>query len=241
MRVFPDVRFCIQGADGYMDFANYLTDLAYDDRLEYETIYPVTDEDDDQYPRVFFGRRRASLNVRGLIYDSGAPEELEDASGTGLFAIMDSGIAALGPVGYVELDNTSRIDQNGVILLAGEIPAQRDPVLPAWGYGELLPQRFNNNNAHNTAGYFQAPKGAVGVINVVKRGGLTAIELRYTISGTTYRLAADIDSGRVNPQLKIGMLTNSGRAIPSRSAGTWRINLTGSQTGMEIYVGVLTR
>ena len=239
MSVFANINFCIQQGDDYMNFANFLTDLGYEDRSTYEAVYVVTDDDDDQYPRIFFGRREASLDVRGLIYDSGVPETFEDASGTGLFAIMDPELAVLGPVGFIELDNTSRIDQNGVILLSGQIPAQRDSLLTVWGYGDLLPQRFNNNNAHSSAGYFKAPVGAIGVINVVKRGGLTALELRYTISSTTYRLAADIDSSRVNPQLKVGRLMNGANAIPSESNGTWRINLTGSQTGMEIYVGVI--
>ena len=168
---------------------------------------------------------------------------MEDASGTGIFAIMNPELNDVGPVGYIELANTSRIDQNGVILLSGQIPGQRQAPLTAWGYGDLFPARYNeNDNARAVYFDFTYPRvrgGQIGVINVVKPGGLTSLELRVTVSGTTYRLAADLDSGQVIAQLKVGLLLSGNNRTPKTNTAVWRINLTGDQTGMEIYVGVV--
>ena len=239
MSVFSDLRFAMQDGADYIDLSDNLTEIA--PRVTPSPILTDT-MDDSPFPRVDFGNQRAELNIGGLIYDPVDPAKdfsLMTSGDEVLFALLNTVDDLVGPVGYVKLDDPQLITQIGVIRGSGVSPAQRKDGAERWRYGRFLPVVYNSNRPSTLSGYFEAPAGAWILLNVVSRGGLTALEVTYTISGTTYRLIADLVAGEVAPQLKLGQLLDGTTPIPSKVAGTWRVSRSGSASGAKVYIGVL--
>ena len=234
MSVMADLDISMQ-AGNYLSLTPHLVGIEAYETSQAELVYTV----DSEWPSVFFYRTSGVFNVSGLIYGPGIPVTFKAATGSALFALIDKNLRCFGPAGYVALNDKNLISPNNVIQVAGQAAGTQAHGVARWRYGDLLPAAYNSNKAHSDTGYFRAPAGAWCLINVVKRGSVTALEVRYTISGTTYRLAADVVSSEVNPQLKLGQLVDgSGDAIAAESDGVWRINVTGSTSDSEIYIGI---
>lgn len=234
MSVLSDVEVCVDAGE-FLHLTPHLIGMTNQHSSQFEQVYAY----DAEWPRIFFHRKSASLNITGLIYEAGAPVSFKAASGDALFAVVDKDLDIFGPAGYVALNDRNLIAPNGVIQLAGNLPGQPVGELNDWIYGDLLPAQYNANRATTVAGFFQAPADGWCMINVIEAGAVTALEVKYTRLGTDYTLSADVESGAVSPQLKIGKLVDSGgNGIPSLGAGQWRISVTGDSANAEIYVGI---
>ena len=239
MSVFADVRFVMQDGDDYIDFGPNLTTL----QTRIITTPIQTDVKGSEFPRVSFSHQRGELTVGGLLYDpyqAAKDFALMTSGGDILFALWNEEDDLVGPVGYVKLNDPQIVTPIGVIRVSNVSPGQRNVLAEKWSYGRFLPVVYNANRLSSNSDYFEAPEGARIVLNVVDAGSMTALEVSYTIGGTAYSIAANLDSGAVVPQLKLArMVTSADVAIPSQAAGTWRISATGSTSDAEIYVGVL--
>lgn len=234
MSVFADLEFAID-AGSYLYLTDHIIGATYPNSAQFEAIYAWGDE----WPRHYLIRTTGVLSISGLIYELGTPKTFKSASGEALFAVVDKELDIFGPCGYVRLNDRNLVTPNGVIQVAGTAPGTQINGLENWLYGDLLPAQYNANRPSTHADWDQAPAGAWCMIHVVKRGSVTALEVKYTRSGNDYTLSADTMAGQVDPQLKLGQLVDgSGDAIPDTGPGTWRISVTGSTSDAEIYIGV---
>lgn len=212
-----------------------LVNMQTPEQSQYEEVHVFNSE----WPKIFFHRHTGTLNIIGLLYGAGVPSTFKAATGDALFAVVDTALDHFGPAGYVALNDSNLIQPSGVVQVAGSSPGSQVNGVDRWKYGDLLPAVYNGDRASSVSGYFQAPAGAWCMINVAKRGSLTALEVRYTIGATRYSLAADVTMSEVQPQLKLAQLMDSGNnAIPAQAAGTWHIASTGSHANSEVYIGI---
>jgi len=237
MSVFADNIFSLQAGEDFINLTPAITGISFTDRQEFARIELIKEDDDENYPANFPTNFQGDLNITGLLYNS-VGDDFVSASRSADFIRFNKELGFAYPICRISLQDRNVINSNGVLQVAGNSLGNRADGLTTWRYGRRLPTQFNANRASSGEDWGRPATGAWIAILVIKRGSMSALQVRYTISSTQYSLNADVESNAVVPQLKIGQLKN-GNNLPAVAAGTWRLNATGSTSGSEVYVFVL--
>ena len=243
-----DCSFAMQIGDDYVNPTRHLASVSPSMMAQISEFKQVG----QGYPDYVITGYEGSLDVSGLLLgDDGNAKKLilqhHDGQNrnTAFFSIMHLGDAnMLGPCGYILLSDTNIADSDGVFALNDKSKAVPKTGFEKWRYGTVIPGTRNANRAVGTTGYPDPIAEMWAVINIVKPGDLTRFEIQYKKDSATFKLAADLDSGRVIAQLKTGQLLNGTAKIATAdlSGGTrsWRISTTPpTPTGAEYYVGLI--
>ena len=201
---------------------------------------------------------KAELSLSGILADDEAAQITKD------FGMNDNRLARfmisypkhnfMGPVGWININESSTPTQSGVIVIDSAAMATRKPGFERWRYGRLsgknptVPATRKNSPVASTI--FTNPLvGQAAVLYVVKAGGLTLLELEYRHSSYSYEIGTKRKGGLVIAGLYIAQLIGippSSQTIPDDrlTGGQWRINRAGSVTrsghdDAEYYIGMI--
>lgn len=180
------------------------------------------------------------LNVNfqtgGIIYDVDDSDILRSEGNDFIFMVASPENGFMGPIGQARSADGVFVTDNGIVTIQGSGDGVHNEFLQRPKYGKLLPSQWNTDRASSVAGYGNPRAGQQVVIALVKRGTVSSIEVRYTISNRpySYRKTGISDEG-----IWIGQLKNSSNNLVPGQAGNWRVNVTGGS--FTLYIGLINR
>jgi len=198
----------------------------------------------EEFPLLVVTGYSGGLEVSGLMADTGREVYRQDSEGNSLalFCILHKRAFLAGPVGHVRLNNRQIVDSDGVFVVNANSAAVPEGEFTRWQYGTILPASYNANKNQGGDGYPDPVEGQWALINVVKPGALTQLEVRYRNGSNNYTLAATEKNNAPVAGLTLGQLRTGGNnVVPANqlSGGSWRVTTAGSTNGAEFYVVAL--
>ena len=198
------------------------------------------------FPVVTYTGLTGGITITGLRTDTAGVDVYEEVNEnsrrTAFFACMNTSSMFMGPVGKIMVKNNKIVGENGVFRINGENAALPADNFTNFRYGTLVPTGTVNTSRNQGSNGFPAPVGnQIAIIDVVKPGALTQLEIQLIKSSNVYKLAAKENAGSVVAGITRGPMLRGTNRVPGTSLTgyQWRIVTSGSVANTEFYIGLV--
>lgn len=241
-----DIAYQIDGGS-YLRITPYLSDFTLENEALLTDFTPF-----GPWPVLVETGHRASVSISGLL--TGIDDTVQDMAENVLennrraaafmFAFPDHNF--LGPVGYIEINESSIPNNDGVMVIDSAARAQNTPGFEKWRFGRITGENpvqaaFANSPVANSQ-LLNPIAGQWVLIHVADEGDLTALEITYKHGANEYAYAVPIEMSKIKTGVHIAQLkTATDAVIPATelTGGQWKIARTGTVGTAEYYIGFI--